>query len=153
MTCNVYVIEAGGRVKIGLSDDPRKRLGELATGSAYAPTLIHSWRVASRADALTMERAMHGVFRRQRMNGEWFDVPADEVVGVGERLVQGDREGAAKRLRAYRQHGKFRDAWMRRCEGRASARRVERSWRVLKLSTARLNDAGMLFNPWDLEAA
>lgn len=153
MTCNVYVIEAGGRVKIGLSDDPRKRLGELATGSAYTPTLIHSWRVASRADALTMERSMHGLFRRQRMNGEWFDVPADEVVGVGECLSQGDREGGAKRLRAYRQHGKFREAWLRRSEGTARERLVERSWRVLTLSTARLGASGMLFNPWDLDVA
>jgi hypothetical protein len=65
----VYFIEAVGldKIKIGVSDNPEKRLQQLATGSAVSLKL----KAKMLGDALT-ESEMHRKFDHLRVDREWF---------------------------------------------------------------------------------
>lgn len=59
------------RVKIGVSNDPMRRVDKLQTGSPKPLTLsgiIHS------RDAKKMENQLHERFAEQHTHGEWFDL-------------------------------------------------------------------------------
>lgn len=156
MTCYVYVIEADGRVKIGLSSNPRARMAGLSTALAVEPQLVHRWRLPDREAAEAAERALHRAFAHARLRGEWFALPTDEAIGVGECVLAGDDEGARERRRLYRQHHRFEANWQRRSMERPRRDRlrlVERSWRLFRRSNERMMAAGLLFNPWDFITA
>lgn len=69
----VYFIQKGyGSVKIGVADDPERRLRELQTGNHGALHLIAKLPCPSRAAAFAMERELHERFQSDRLNGEWF---------------------------------------------------------------------------------
>lgn len=67
----VYFIEAAilGLVKIGISDNPRKRLQTMQTGSPDRLFIRGVWHVD---DAEYFERRFHRRFRRCHVRGEWF---------------------------------------------------------------------------------
>jgi Meiotically up-regulated gene 113 len=67
----VYVIEAGktGLVKIGFTTtSPKHRLEELQTGSSESLSLLH-FAKGTESD----EKALHRVYEKRRVTGEWFD--------------------------------------------------------------------------------
>lgn len=73
MTC-VYIISNGqGQVKIGRSADPKKRLGQLQTGSPFKLEILwsHNCRYQFIADAI--EAMLHEHVRSYGLQGEWFD--------------------------------------------------------------------------------
>jgi len=63
----VYFALAGNKVKIGVSKDPRGRLGSIKTGSA-AKVRIYYVTPGDRSK----ERELHDLFSEYRVNGEWF---------------------------------------------------------------------------------
>lgn len=65
----IYFIEAIGlnRIKIGVSEDPKKRLKHLATGSPVS--LILKGVIAG---GHSSERELHRKFDHLRLDGEWF---------------------------------------------------------------------------------
>jgi Meiotically Up-regulated Gene 113 (MUG113) protein len=63
----VYFARSGNRVKIGISKDPRARLGSLRTGSS---TKIRIYYVTP--GDIEIERELHRQFAADRLNGEWF---------------------------------------------------------------------------------
>ena len=60
-----------GRYKIGLTNNPERRLNEL--NSQQAPCPIVGIRNIAVRDNATVERALHQKFAKQRRHGEWFD--------------------------------------------------------------------------------
>lgn len=69
----VYFIQAGadGPIKIGVADDPEKRLNELQIGN-HAELFLR----ARRPGGLELERELHARFWNTRVRGEWFaDTP------------------------------------------------------------------------------
>jgi hypothetical protein len=73
----VYFIQAGtdGPIKIGISDNPAKRLAQLQTAHPVGLALLG---VVPDVD-LALERELHRRFAAYRMNGEWF-APAAPVL-------------------------------------------------------------------------
>lgn len=68
----VYVVgadELGNRVKIGWSDNPERRLGELQVGAPYVLRLLDKHFGSSRK----LEDFLHDEFALLRIHGEWFD--------------------------------------------------------------------------------
>ncbi|MEZ0060957.1 hypothetical protein ABIF26_006500 [Bradyrhizobium elkanii] len=63
----VYFARAGNKVKIGVSKNPRQRLGELKTGNSNKVRIYY----VTPGDA-QMERDLHKLFAEFRVNGEWF---------------------------------------------------------------------------------
>lgn len=72
----VYIISCGDHVKIGVSNNPTKRLETMATGMPVRPVLYHAREFSSRADAMEIERQLPAKFRRNKSHREWFAVPA-----------------------------------------------------------------------------
>lgn len=67
----IYAIRACGanRVKFGKAKSPAKRIKELSTGSPY-----HLCLMAAVDWEDEIERLIHAAFKKQRVNGEWFEV-------------------------------------------------------------------------------
>ena len=68
----VYFILAGDRIKIGYSQDPRKRLLDMQVGSPVELTLLHVISCPTRSHQRLVERQLHEKFAALRVHGEWF---------------------------------------------------------------------------------
>jgi len=81
----VYVIEStSGHFKIGMSDDPARRLRQLeSTKGPFKLNLIFFWGYATRDIASTVEKRLHKEFDRTRANGEWFALSSSDLMKLG----------------------------------------------------------------------
>ena len=75
--CYVYFIQSDQSkskkpVKIGMANDPQKRLEELQTGNPYELSVIATIEFKTRRDASLAESHLHRRLSRMRMRGEWF---------------------------------------------------------------------------------
>lgn len=77
----VYMIAGGGRLKIGLSDDPIARVAAMQTGSPVPLELV-----ACMSGGSMLESELHARFDRLRVYGEWFEDAAEirEAFKAGE---------------------------------------------------------------------
>ena len=82
-TMYVYAIRNNhtGRIKLGISENPERRLKELQIGNDCELELL-AYREA--ANRFKDEKAIHDKHQHLRVRGEWFDVPvpvavADEI--------------------------------------------------------------------------
>jgi predicted GIY-YIG superfamily endonuclease len=77
----VYVCSESGsrRIKIGVSNDVKRRLEELQTGNAHSIELWFLLPFQRREDADQVERYLHDLYAKYRVSGEWFDLPYPAV--------------------------------------------------------------------------
>lgn len=80
----VYLIEqANGRYcKIGVSNEPARRLTELQRHNPDRMYVRYLLEVRSQSDAYQLETHLHQVHSQRRRNGEWFTLSANQVVSV-----------------------------------------------------------------------
>ncbi len=74
----IYAREVG-RVKIGLSTDPEKRLRHLQTGS---PVQLELFAFRSHRNAAIKEGELHTRFQHKRVAGEWFELGPQDYVDL-----------------------------------------------------------------------
>lgn len=73
----IYLIEGGGRYKIGISQgSAKKRLSGLQTGSPVRLQLIDSALVL---DCSRAEQLAHGLLMRFHLHGEWFECTEEQA--------------------------------------------------------------------------
>lgn len=70
--CSVYVMEAGDYTKIGVAEDPRKRLKALQAGCPLEIHLLGHLRFEDFPTARAIEAELHNLFAEFRGHGEWF---------------------------------------------------------------------------------
>jgi hypothetical protein len=77
----VYLIRSEhGYYKIGITTGYlESRFKSLCTASPFELTLVHSFPAD---DCFQAEEALHALFARKRMRGEWFDLTADDVASL-----------------------------------------------------------------------
>lgn len=76
-TTGVYIIhERANRYKIGITKDVDDRVAQLQTGNSNDLTLV---TYNDQCDARKIERRLHSVFERRRLNGEWFELSNGEL--------------------------------------------------------------------------
>ena len=69
----VYMIQAGyGSVKIGVSNNPEKRLKKLQIGNHKRLHIIAKFCFNDKNEAFIFERFLHEKFQKWHMNGEWY---------------------------------------------------------------------------------
>lgn len=70
----VYFIQSGkkGPIKIGKAKNIEKRMASLQTANAYKLHLVALIRCETCRHALALESKLHGLFKDQRLHGEWF---------------------------------------------------------------------------------
>lgn len=79
----VYVISGGGYCKIGVSNNPERRLARLQTGNPHELILIRKYYTL---DAKTLEATLHETLEEYRVRGEWFKLPLDRFQWLLEEL-------------------------------------------------------------------
>jgi hypothetical protein len=105
----VYVVKGEhAMTKIGFSTNPDARLAQLRTGSAFPIDFAYVAAVEGDAGgAFAVEQAAHALLSRNRVNGEWFDVPPEMAVAaisaasvrVGRKIIQVDADKVATVIR------------------------------------------------------
>lgn len=87
MSCFVYVISVSDDngqplqpCKIGISDDPARRLKALQTSHYSKLILVCSFVVPTKEIARSLEAAFHQINAGKRLAGEWFDIPVQLAV-------------------------------------------------------------------------
>jgi hypothetical protein len=65
-------------IKVGRSENPERRIRELATGCAVKPELLCTMRLPSRRATVKAETALHHALEKWWSHGEWFCVDVDE---------------------------------------------------------------------------
>ena len=77
-----YIYVIGGLeppFKVGISENPQKRLKSLQTGHPY-PLQIHSLTETCVTKTKLLETVIHRNLKHLRTNGEWFDVPVKDLI-------------------------------------------------------------------------
>ena len=99
MNSFVYIMRAGGFVKIGMSSNPDKRRADLQTSNPETVSLVAVASCASRAVAGNLEKRLHKLFHKDRVNGEWFnDCVLDKARGIHDvRWVDSVEDSSGKR--------------------------------------------------------
>lgn len=84
--CFIYLIcseiddQLQGPCKIGISDNPDKRLKQVQTGSPNRLVVAFAFRVWNRKFAQVVEGSFHAGHAEHRMQGEWFDLAAHDAL-------------------------------------------------------------------------
>lgn len=80
---HLYFIQEGeaGPIKIGVSEFPNVRAGELQTGNPRPLHVIRTLPAGHTGAATALERRWHTAFGSQRMVGEWF-APSPELLAA-----------------------------------------------------------------------
>ena len=66
-------------IKVGIARDPWKRLATLQTANPGKLKIERLWGPFPREKAFEVEHAIHDFLSEDWTNGEWFNVPADDV--------------------------------------------------------------------------
>lgn len=66
-------------IKIGVSDNPKKRLKSLSSGNPNKLEIFHQFALPTREIAFDLENAFLSVKKESRLNGEWFDLSPDDA--------------------------------------------------------------------------
>ena len=76
----VYVIENmdNGAIKVGVAQDPEKRLAQLQTGNVSELCLVYQSYVCS--NAFNIESLVHQHFEDKHIRGEWYSASKDDVI-------------------------------------------------------------------------
>ncbi len=88
----VYLIQSGtsrkAPVKIGMSDDPEKRIKQLQTGNPETLRLIMSIRCNSREHAYKLESTLHLMMAKKSIINEWFFLDEKSVLSTLSRIAK-----------------------------------------------------------------
>jgi hypothetical protein len=79
---NSYIYVIGGEsppYKVGISKHPDRRLKALQTGHPYKLTLHHT-QPTDAAKTKLLETVIHRNLRSHRTQGEWFDIPIENLL-------------------------------------------------------------------------
>lgn len=82
----LYLITDGENIKIGVSNNPTKRLASLQIGSSRRLKIIHE--VMFNKCPYPLEKALHRVFKPKWVSGEWFHLNQASLVNVIDGLAE-----------------------------------------------------------------
>lgn len=84
----LYLMEnSSGLFKIGISNNPERRLSQIKNASGLSVKLLATWETSE--DAYTVEQRLHKKFKDQRTHGEWFTNLSIEDIEKSEPLTKG----------------------------------------------------------------
>lgn len=84
----VYVIEAGEFVKVGIAKDPEARVSTMQTGNPHKMRVAWSLILDDRRMAMGVERFAHQFLATFRRNGEWFACAPETARAAVDRGLQ-----------------------------------------------------------------
>ena len=79
----IYIMECGGKYKIGLSKNVERRKKEL-NNRPFPVNIIYKSKLIN--DVYLIEEELHHCFKEQRINGEWFNLKENHINIIKEYL-------------------------------------------------------------------
>jgi hypothetical protein len=76
---HIYLMRCGKYHKVGITNNPGARLIQVQTNNPEKVSLVFHRQVLNTE---MVERKLHYVLRRQRIRGEWFDIPGELVEAI-----------------------------------------------------------------------
>lgn len=78
----VYLIHQteSAYIKIGIADDPNDRLRQLQIGNPQLLYIAYLIECSNRDSAIRVEHALHAIFAKKRIHGEWFDLGVTHAI-------------------------------------------------------------------------
>lgn len=112
----LYLIKAGPYVKIGVAENPNKRLKEISTGCPFKPEIVATKALGKLC--YLVERYLHIQYADKCTNGEWFeldeadikaiiDTPEDELVSNAANIINTNKEAYVESTRVYNDESKL----------------------------------------------
>ncbi len=89
----IYVIQQKDtdNYKIGVSNNPEKRLKELQVANAMELILFKTVKVSDKINAFKIESVLHCYFKRLNQQGEWFLLKENELNEIEPLAIRTDR--------------------------------------------------------------
>jgi hypothetical protein len=81
--CYVYIMESGGKIKIGHSKDSNNRWKSFKTGNPTI-SLKKELKCNSESDASMFESTLHRKYKNERIGGEWFQLSDRQLIDLYE---------------------------------------------------------------------
>ena len=78
----VYILSAGGRVKIGRARDVPRRIKAIQVGCPFEIEPVLAWGRIDPPTAAGIESGIHGMMRATRSYGEWFSCTEEQAVSL-----------------------------------------------------------------------
>ncbi|SFV55540.1 hypothetical protein MNB_SV-3-1137 [hydrothermal vent metagenome] len=72
----LYLLEANGNYKIGITGNLASRMKDIQTGNPYLVKLVCTIEME---DPQELEQSLHKLFKDKRMMGEWFNLNKKDV--------------------------------------------------------------------------
>lgn len=87
---SLYLVttETDAPIKVGIAEDPVKRLGDLQTANFHKLHLHRFWWLPGRLISERIERAFKDHFSARRIRGEWFDLLLPEAEAFVEAAIR-----------------------------------------------------------------
>ena len=112
----VYLIRAGSYTKIGVAEDPEKRIKEISVGCPFKPEIVATKALGKLC--YLVERYLHIQYADKCTNGEWFeldevdvktiiDTPEDELVMIAAKTINTNKEAYVESTRVYNDESKL----------------------------------------------
>lgn len=74
----VYLMKAGNNYKVGVSNNPQRRLEDILRHRPDVELIAHSKQMPAK-DALSIERKLHETLKKRNLVGEWFILHPEEA--------------------------------------------------------------------------
>jgi hypothetical protein len=87
----IYLFTDDNLFKIGISENPNKRVKQLQTGNGSKLRIVKTFKNPSKIyNERLMERRLHFLLRQFKKTGEWFefrDMNKDQVISLIEKML------------------------------------------------------------------
>ncbi len=85
---NMIAETEDGPCKVGISDDPSKRLASLQIGNPRRLSIFSLFGGYTRREAKDLEGWVHSALYLSHIRGEWFDANADEIESIIDKVIK-----------------------------------------------------------------
>jgi hypothetical protein len=81
----LYIISQEGSTfyKIGISNNPARRLENLQSGNPYKLSIYRSYNISNKK----VEAVVHRLLRKFHVRLEWFDIPNLDILNIVDKAV------------------------------------------------------------------
>jgi len=80
LICAIKGEEVSAPCKVGISQNPAKRLKGLQTAYPYKLIIYELWDFSNRSEVLAGEELAHASLAEHRLSGEWFSIEPKEAL-------------------------------------------------------------------------
>lgn len=87
MNSYVYIITNGKEYKIGKADNVGNRIKQLQTGNPCKLELLGVIECESSAEAYTLEKELHTIYKNVANIGEWFTLEINHILDIDSRFT------------------------------------------------------------------